>query len=92
MNIDSEEHTVIPLTSDRQIGPTLARLRRDAGLTVRQLATRLHVSPSGVAKREKSQASYHALLIDTAHVLGFAVALVPQRHPGARPTGTGWPA
>lgn len=30
-------------------------------------------------------------MIDHAHVLGFDVALIPLRHPGARPTGTGWP-
>lgn len=83
---------MIPLTSDREIGPILRRLRLDAGLTVRQLGTRANLSPSGIAKREQSQAGYVGILIETAHALGYRVALVPTPRPGVRPTGTGWPA
>ena len=83
---------MIPLPADREIGPTLRQLRLGAGLTIRQLARRAHISPNGVHKREASHAGYLTMLAQHVGVLGFAVALVPQRHPGARDTGTGWPA
>jgi transcriptional regulator with XRE-family HTH domain len=83
---------VIPLTSQREIGPTLHQLRLDAGLSIRQVARRAHVSANGVYKRETSRASYLGMLVEHVGVLGYTVALVPARHPGARPTGTGWPA
>ena len=82
---------MIPLTSQRQIGPTLRRLRLDAGLSLREVARRAHVSANGVQKREVSRAGYLGMLVEHVAVLGFDVALVPARHPGARPTGTGWP-
>lgn len=83
---------MIPLTTDREIGPTLRQLRQNAGLSVRQLAARVSLSPSGIAKREQSHANYVGILIEHAAGLDFRLALIPQRHPGARDTGTGWPA
>lgn len=82
----------IRLTGDEHVGPLLRRLRLDAGLTMRQLGARAHMSTSGIAKRETARAGYVGILIGHAQALGYGVALVPQRHPGARPTGTGWPA
>lgn len=82
----------IHLTRHHHLGALLRGLRRNSGLTLRQLAAITHVSPSGVHKREASDGITAAGLIDHAHALGYAVALVPQRHPGARETGTGWPA
>jgi transcriptional regulator with XRE-family HTH domain len=85
--------TTIPLLSDRQIGPLLRRLRKREGLTLEQLGARVHLTRKGVWNRElNSRAITAGALLDTAHALGFTVALVPQRHPGARDTGTGWPA
>lgn len=83
---------MITLTRQRQIGPMLRQLRLSGGLTIRQVARRAHISPNGVHKREASNAGYLDMLVEHAQVLGYAVALVPQRHPGARDTGTGWPA
>jgi transcriptional regulator with XRE-family HTH domain len=83
---------VIPLTTDRQIGPTLRELRHNAGLSLRQLSQLASLSASGIQKRERSTAGYVGILIEHVRPLGYAVALIPQRHPGARPTGTGWPA
>jgi len=83
---------VITLTSEREIGPTLHKLRLDAGLTLRQVARAAHISANGVHKREVSRAGYLGMLVEHVGVLGYTVALVPARHPGARPTGTGWPA
>jgi transcriptional regulator with XRE-family HTH domain len=83
---------VITLTAERRLGPLLRRLRLDAGLTVRQAAALMHVSRSAVAKREASHGMPTDTFAHAAHVLGFDLALIPRRHPGARPTGTGWPA
>jgi transcriptional regulator with XRE-family HTH domain len=80
------------LTSDRQIGPTLRRLRLDAGLSIRQLARRAYISPNGVHKREASHAGYLEMFAQHVGALGYTVALVPTPRPGVRPTGTGWPA
>jgi transcriptional regulator with XRE-family HTH domain len=84
--------TTIPLLSDRQIGPTLRTLRHNAGLSLRQLGLRTRLSPSAIQKRERSAAGYVGILIEHVRPLGYTVALIPQRHPGARDTGTGWPA
>lgn len=82
---------MITLDHQRHIGTILRGLRHDAGLTLRDVGHRAHVSKSGVSKRETNNGITAGALIDHAQVLGYAVALVPQRHPGARPTGTGWP-
>lgn len=84
---------MITLLSETQAGRLFRYLREQRRLTRRELARRLFVSNVTVGNREAGLRSFHlGALIDTAHVLGFRVALVPQRHPGARDTGTGWPA
>jgi transcriptional regulator with XRE-family HTH domain len=84
---------VITILSERHAARLFRHFRETARITRRDLARRLFVTGTTVAKRENGEHGYATdALIDTAHVLGFAVALVPQRHPGARPTGTGWPA
>lgn len=82
----------IPLTAGRHIGPLLRQLRQDAGLTLRQLSTRTHLSISGISKREQAHAGYVDIFVEHTRALGYGVALIPERHPGARETGTGWPA
>lgn len=84
---------MITILSERYAARLLRHLRETAHLTRRELARRLFVTGSTVAKRENGEHGMATdVLIDTAHVLGFDLALVPSRHPGARPTGTGWPA
>lgn len=84
---------MITVVTRHQLARVFQHLRVGRGLTRRDLAARLYVSAKTVANRERCELGMTTeVLIDTAHVLGFAVALVPQRHPGARPTGTGWPA
>lgn len=82
---------MITLTAPRQIGPALRRIRKQCGITVNQLVVGSFLTRSCVYRRESTGAISSASLIDHAHVLGFDLALIPQRHPGARPTGTGWP-
>jgi transcriptional regulator with XRE-family HTH domain len=82
---------MIPLTTEREIGPLLRRLRLDAGLTMRQLAARTHVSRSGISKREQRHAGYLGIIVGTVNALDYDVVLQKRRHPNARPTGTGWP-
>jgi transcriptional regulator with XRE-family HTH domain len=82
---------MITLTRERHLGRLLRDLRRDAGLTLRQLGAQAHVSKSAVSKREVNRSVTTAALIDHAHVLGFDLALIPKRQRGSRPTGTGWP-
>lgn len=84
---------MITILSRRHAAQLFQHLRTGLDLTRRQLAERLYVSAKTVANRERCELGMTTeVLLDTAHVLGFAVALVPQRHPGARDTGTGWPA
>lgn len=83
---------MIPLTHRQPVGPVLRRLRLESGLSVRRVAAAAHLSPNGVLKREKSTAGYIDMFAEHARALGFDVALIPARHPHARPTGTGWPA
>lgn len=85
---------VITLTSDEEIGRTLRQLRRDSGLTMRQLGARAHLSPSGIAKREQSRAGRLGALLDHVQALGCVIALLPDQpaQRGRRETGTGWPA
>jgi transcriptional regulator with XRE-family HTH domain len=83
---------VIAILSRRHAALVFRHLRIGQQLSRRDVAARLFVSAKTVANRERSVIGMTTdVLIDTAHVLGFAVALVPQRRPGARPTGTGWP-
>jgi transcriptional regulator with XRE-family HTH domain len=75
---------------------SLRRLREDLGLTQKQLAARLHVGANTISYRESGRVGLTAeALVQTAHLLGHDVVLIPHQvagtHPGARPTGTGWP-
>jgi DNA-binding XRE family transcriptional regulator len=84
---------VITIVNGRHVVRLLRHLRDQSGLTRRDMAARLFVTAKTVANRELGARDVTTdVLVDTAHVLGWAVALVPQRHPGARNTGTGWPA
>lgn len=65
----------------------LKHLREQRHLTRRDLAQLLYVSPKTIANRETASPALAVdTLIDTAHALGYRVALI--RHHG---TGTGWP-
>lgn len=84
---------MITILSRRHAAQLFRHLREQLHLTRRDVAARLFVSTKTVANRE--HAVYGVIpdeAIDHAHVLGFRLALIPQRHPGARDTGTGWPA
>jgi transcriptional regulator with XRE-family HTH domain len=75
----------------------LRRLREDLGITQKQLAALLHVATYTVRYRENGRIGITTeALVQTAHTLGHDVVLIPHQvastHPGARPTGTGWPA
>lgn len=84
---------MITIASSRHAARLFRHLREQLHLSRREVAARLFVSAKTVENRELSiRAIIADEAIDHAHVLGFAVALVPQRHPGTRPTGTGWPA
>ena len=84
---------MITIPNDRHLGQLVRRLRLRAGLSQTELGRRLYMSKGGVSKREiGARAMTAGALIESAHAVGFDVALVPSRHPGARPTGTGWPA
>lgn len=83
---------MITILSERHAARLLRHLREQLGLSRRTLGARLFVNAATVANREHGVRGIATdALIDMAHVLGFDVALVPARHPGARPTGTGWP-
>lgn len=83
---------MIRLLTGRHLGQCLRRLRHNAGMTPEGLAHRLTMSRSGVLRREQIGFLPADALITHVNALGYRVALVPARHPGARPTGTGWPA
>jgi DNA-binding XRE family transcriptional regulator len=83
---------MITILSQRHAALVFRYLRERQRISRRDLAARLFVSEKTVGNRER-----HVLgmatdaTIDTAHALGYRLALVPHPHPGARPTGTGWP-
>lgn len=84
---------MITILNGRHVVRLLRHLRDQSGLTRRQMADRLFVSHKTVCNRELGARDVSTdVLVDTAHVLGWRLALIPQRHPGARDTGTGWPA
>lgn len=76
---------MITLTArERELGLLLRRLRHDAGLSLRDLAPRLHITKSGLANRETdSRAMTAGALIETANALGYDLALVPRAEPAA---------
>lgn len=84
---------MITIRSRQHAAQVFKHLRLGQDMARTTLARQLYVSAKTVANREQGVSGLTTeALIDTAHVLGFGVALVPLRHPGARPTGTGWPA
>jgi DNA-binding XRE family transcriptional regulator len=84
---------MIRLTGRRHLRDTFRRLRRNARLTQAQLGDKLYVHHSTIRFREAGRVHFtFDAAQQTARVFGYDVALIPQRHPGARPTGTGWPA
>jgi DNA-binding XRE family transcriptional regulator len=69
----------VRLTSGRNLGPLLRRLREEAGLTGDQLGARIHLTRRGICARElHGSALPVGALIETAHALGYRVALIPQ--------------
>lgn len=84
---------MIRLTNHRQTRSVLRQLRRRRGLTQQTLAGMLHVTRAAVTYRERGQRGLPIdAVIDTAHALGFTLVLLPDREPGRRDTGTGWPS
>lgn len=84
---------MITIISRRHAAAVFRHLRENRHLSRLDLADRLFVTQKTVGNRERCELGMSTeVLLDTAHVLGYTVALVPQRHAGARPTGTGWPA
>ena len=81
----------IAIDRNTDVGRILAQLRADAGYTALSLARRLHISRSGVHKRENTAGMSTRALAEHVRPLGYHVALLPDR-PGRRTTGTGWPA
>jgi transcriptional regulator with XRE-family HTH domain len=83
---------VITIRNSQHLARVLRHLRENAGITRRDLASRLFVTARTIAYREHGTHSWDTdSTIDTANIFGFEVALVPARRPGVRPTGTGWP-
>jgi transcriptional regulator with XRE-family HTH domain len=82
----------IVLLSERHAARLLRHFREQLGHTRRAIGSRMFVSAKTIANRETGT---HGIatdaLIDHFHVVGFDLAIFPSRHPGARPTGTGWP-
>ena len=67
----------------------LRHLREQQHLTRRQLAARIYVAPKTIQSRENGITGLAAdVFIDTAHALGYTVALIRNGH---HDTGTGWP-
>lgn len=83
---------MITILSRRHAALVFRHLRETRNLSRRDVAARLFVSAKTVANRERSELGMTTdVLLDTAHVFGYAVALIPTPRPG-RDTGTGWPA
>ena len=77
------QHTIATLTAARDSqGVSLRRLSRRTDCTAVTLSANLG------GRNRMDAHTLHQL----AGALGYAVALIPQRHRGVRPTGTGWPA
>lgn len=83
---------MIVVRNSQHLARLLRHLRETAGYTRRQLATRLYVSPTTIANRERGCGGWDTnATIDAAHMCGYDVALVPARRRNQQPTGTGWP-
>lgn len=83
---------MITILNRRHVALLFRHLREARHLTRQEVAARLFVSTKTVANRERFDKGVNTeVLLDTARVLGYDIALIPARRPGARPTGTGWP-
>lgn len=80
---------MITINRTTHVGTILGQLRRNAGLTMRQLAPHAHISVSGISKREHHRDIPLTGLVDHAQALGYHLALIPTST--RRTTGTGWP-
>ena len=76
----------------RHLAAEFRRMRINRKLSQRELAERLFVHQHTVCSRELHARIDLDATLRTAAAFGYQVALIPARHPGARPTGTGWPA
>lgn len=84
---------MITIRSRQHAAQVFKHLRLGQDMPRTTLARRLYVSAKTVANREQGVTGLTTeVLIDTAHALGFEVALRPLTQPQVRPTGTGWPA
>lgn len=84
---------MITIRNSRHLARVIRHLRETTHMSRRGLAGRLFISPKSLGDRETFRRGWDTdSTIDVARVFGFDVALVPARHPGARSTGTGWPA
>lgn len=84
---------MITIVSRRHVATLFRRMRLYREMTQIELGRIVHADRKTIRDREVHRLGLSTeTLLDTAAVFGFDVALVPQRHPGARPTGTGWPA
>lgn len=85
---------MIRIRNSQQLARLLRQLRETAGMSRRDVAGRLFITPKNLGDHETGRRGWNTdATIDIANIFGFDVALVPQaaRRPGARPTGTGWP-
>jgi DNA-binding XRE family transcriptional regulator len=85
------------LANARHTAALLRAMRRDTGgqrtgMSQAELARRLHVTPKTITYRERGQRNMVIdVVIETARVFGYDVALIPMRRSGVEDTGTGWP-
>lgn len=83
---------MILIRNSQHLARVLRHLRETAGMTRRDLANRLFVSGTTIGYRERGRFGWDTdSTIDAAHIFRHDLALIPQRRPGVRPTGTGWP-
>jgi DNA-binding XRE family transcriptional regulator len=76
----------------RQLAAAFRQMRINRKLRQQDLAEKLFVHQHTISVRENHARLDVGAVIETAAVFGYDVALIPQRHPAARRTGTGWPA
>lgn len=90
----------IRLTDPTTLGPTVGAMRQTLGIPRRAMAAAI----ANQTGRNVSSVNSQLWRWDNGHdvpalaslrpvlaMVGCDLALIPQRHPGARDTGTGWP-
>jgi transcriptional regulator with XRE-family HTH domain len=86
---------MIQLKDPTRIGPTVAALRRMSLASQRDVADHIGMDPARLSDWERGHAvPTLPYLVPALGYLGYELHIVPEpeeRHPGARPTGTGWP-